>query len=135
MSEKKDGAKDEPQKRTPNQYVKIHFLFFVCHSSFIIHHSSFITHHSSLIINRELRYFIVQGSEEKVRELQQQGADVNAPDEGEDPSTLNQNSQVLEQVAPKVTLDTPLHLAAETNQVKIISQLFYLGAKMENHNR
>ena len=90
-------------------------------------------------IIRELRYFVVQGNEEKIRELQQHGADVNAADEGE--AAVPQENQAKNApssqhlIAPKITLDTPLHLAAEHNQVKVISQLFYLGAKMENTNR
>lgn len=85
--------------------------------------------------NQELRYFVTKGDEEKIRELVQAGADVNAYDEGEKMEDVNKNTQVVEKVAPKITHDYPLHLAASSNQIKVISQLFFLGARMENKNR
>ena len=38
-------------------------------------------------------------------------------------------------IFPKITGDYPLHIAAQHGHTKIVSQLFYLGAKMENRNR
>lgn len=85
--------------------------------------------------NQELRYYVGKGDEEKIRELVTAGADVNVFDEGESFADVNKNTQIQEKVAPKLTFDYPLHIAAEKNQVKVISLLFFLGAKMENKNR
>lgn len=99
---------------------------------------------------QQLRYWVQQGVEDKIRELHQAGVDVNTPDLGPTveaelelkaagktlPESNGKDKSPTGQVScEKLTGNYPLHLAAESDCPSVISQLFYFGAKMENKNR
>jgi len=96
-------------------------------------------------IDQEFRYWVSQGNEEKIRELQKNGADVNAPDKGiilteeekkkKEEMKKKGTHDPMSKVAEKISGDYPLHVAAENNHVKVIELLFFLGAKMDCSNR